>query len=161
MGNQKERELLLCAPVPGQVSPAARCPALGRSPTAGRCREGAVPPSRAALPARWGAEEASERPWERGCRGLQAWHSSAPQAIAAVPRVFAADGSNLKQPRRALLSAPSLWEHLVRPPLNILTPGFGAKLGLATHKVGSSWRYGPAAGTAAPGGAARLPLFKE
>lgn len=49
---------------------------------------------------------------------------------------------NLNQPHRALLAAPSLWEPLARLPLNTLTPGLGAKTGLATHTGGSTWRCG-------------------
>lgn len=60
---------------------------------------------------------------------------------------------NLNQPHRALLAAPSLWEPLARLPLNTLTPGLGAKAGLATHTGGSTWRCGL--------GAVRLLLFKE
>lgn len=49
---------------------------------------------------------------------------------------------NLNQPHRALLAVPSLWEPLARLPLNTLTPGLGAKAGLATHTGGSTWRCG-------------------
>lgn len=112
-------------PGPGEASHSGTMP--GRS--------GATLP--ATLPAPRGAEAASERPWERGRRGRRAWHSSASPSCHGGPKGVAADGSNLKQPRGARRWQPpacgSISYSLLWTPS---TPGFGAKLGPATHKVG-------------------------
>lgn len=78
------------------------------------------------------------------------------------PKGVAADGNNLKQPRWARCWQPPACGSILYSLLWTPSPlGSEPSSGWPHTRLGAPGGMGPAAGEAAPGGAARLPLFKE